>query len=173
MQQAAAVYRSAATSVGVPAWRNIFSSSAVGSPRLALLRRRLISSYAYCTSELLRDNFDDVCRTFQRVASTDRTDDTAVKEFIEFLVSQDLLTEWQCEKLREGRYKGFYIDQIVRYKFLSFVRVEADHTVYLAEDLLTKHQVHVLCKPPSYSGGGEGSFRFVEIDEDESSTATN
>ena len=34
-----------------------------------------------------------------------------VAELGSFLTSRDILTHWQCQKLLEGKYKGFFLDQ--------------------------------------------------------------
>jgi eukaryotic-like serine/threonine-protein kinase len=36
-----------------------------------------------------------------------------VEMFCDFLIASDRLTAWQCDKLRLGRWKGFYVDDYV------------------------------------------------------------
>ena len=61
-----------------------------------------------------------------------------VSQLCERLIAQDLLSEWQCNKLREGKYKGFFMGQ---YKILDQLSVSLQH--YLVEDLSTQRKVTV------------------------------
>jgi hypothetical protein len=36
-----------------------------------------------------------------------------VDDFSQFLVANKVITEWQADKLKEGRYKGFFIDHYI------------------------------------------------------------
>src|SRR4051812_19596554 len=51
-----------------------------------------------------------------------------------YLVANGALTEWQCEKLSTGKYKGFFVD---RYKLLSHLDHGQNHSRYMAEDTHT------------------------------------
>lgn len=52
------------------------------------------------------------------------------QEFAQKLISQQLLTDWQANKLLEGRYKGFFVG---RYKLLGHLGTGGMSAVYLAE----------------------------------------
>jgi hypothetical protein len=85
----------------------------------------------------------------------------SAQAFGDYLVSQGLLTRWQCDRILEGRHIGFFVEQ---YKIVSFVRCEETHTVYLAEDPATGSRVHVLATPPPCLPEGLGQVRIIEID---------
>ncbi len=50
----------------------------------------------------------------------------------EHLVASGLITKWQCEKLRNGKYKGFFLG---KYKLLGHLGSGGMSSVYLAEHL--------------------------------------
>jgi eukaryotic-like serine/threonine-protein kinase len=77
-----------------------------------------------------------------------------VAQLAEHLVAQGALTKWQCNKLRNGQYKGFFLG-----KFKLFDCVSASY--YLAEECQTKRKVRLLLMPnPKWPGGIE--YRIVE-----------
>ncbi|HJS09179.1 MAG TPA: serine/threonine protein kinase, partial [Pirellulales bacterium] len=49
------------------------------------------------------------------------------------LIDRKLLTVWQCERLIEGRYKGFILG---KYKLLGLLGTGGMSSVYLAEHML-------------------------------------
>ena len=69
------------------------------------------------------------------------------------LTKAGLLTEWQTEKLLQGRHKGFYLG---KYKLLSHIGTGGMGSVYLAEHQVMRHRVAVkllsnhLAAQPSY-----------------------
>jgi serine/threonine-protein kinase len=62
---------------------------------------------------------------------------------IQLAIERDLLTAWQCDKLREGRYKGFFLG---RYKLVNFLGSTAATSRYLAETSNGSH-FEVLVSP--------------------------
>jgi serine/threonine-protein kinase len=62
----------------------------------------------------------------------------------ERLLESRLLTRWQCENLRKGRYKGFFLK---KYKLLDQIGAGGMSTVYLAEHLLMRRQVAIKVLP--------------------------
>ena len=58
-------------------------------------------------------------------------------KLIEGLVGAGLITKWQSEKIRGGRYKGFFLG---KYKLLGHLGTGGMSTVYLAQQVLTKQQ---------------------------------
>lgn len=61
------------------------------------------------------------------------------------LVEKGLITQWQCDRLREGRHKGFTLG---KYKLLDHLGTGGMSSVYLAEHTLlqTKRAIKVLPK---------------------------
>jgi len=64
----------------------------------------------------------------------------------EKLIDAGLLTRWQCEKLMEGRHKGFFLK---KYKLLDHLGTGGMSTVYLAEHVLMQRRVAIKILPKS------------------------
>ncbi len=60
------------------------------------------------------------------------------------LVKQDLLTQWQADKLLAGKHKGFILG---KYKLLSHIGKGGMSQVYLAEHMLMKRKVAIKVLP--------------------------
>lgn len=76
----------------------------------------------------------------------------AVAQFAEYLVANGTLTGWQCDKISNGQYKGFFLGQ---FRILE-VDPESEAYHYFAEDLQSGKRVRLLVKPNrSYPDGLE------------------
>jgi serine/threonine-protein kinase len=75
-------------------------------------------------------------------AGTDGGSDT--KTLAQLLVDRKLLTVWQCERLVEGRYKGFILG---KYKLLGLLGTGGMSSVYLAEHMLMQRRVAIKVLP--------------------------
>ncbi len=62
----------------------------------------------------------------------------------EHLVTTGLLTRWQCDKLLEGRHKGFFLG---KYKLLAHLGTGGMSSVYLAEHVLMQRRVAIKVLP--------------------------
>ncbi len=62
----------------------------------------------------------------------------------EHLVNAGLLTHWQCDKLLEGRHKGFFLG---KYKLLAHLGTGGMSSVYLAEHVLMQRRVAIKVLP--------------------------
>ena len=60
------------------------------------------------------------------------------------LVEAGLLTRWQCDKLLEGRHRGFFLG---KYKLLGMLGSGGMSTVYLAEHVLMQRRVAIKVLP--------------------------
>src|SRR5262249_24259757 len=60
------------------------------------------------------------------------------------LTKAGLLTEWQSEKLLQGRYKSFYLG---KYKLLNHIGTGGMGAVYLAEHTVMRHRVGIKLLP--------------------------
>jgi serine/threonine protein kinase len=60
------------------------------------------------------------------------------------LIDRKLLTVWQCERLIEGRYKGFILG---KYKLLGLLGTGGMSSVYLAEHMLMQRRVAIKVLP--------------------------
>jgi len=68
-----------------------------------------------------------------------------------------LLTRWHCEKLLQGRYKGFFLG---KHKLLGHLGTGGMSTVYLAEHMGMHHQRAVKVLPKSKLGNNSYLQRF-------------
>jgi serine/threonine protein kinase len=64
----------------------------------------------------------------------------------EKFIDAGLLTPWQCEKLMEGRHKGFFLK---KYKLLDHLGTGGMSSVYLAEHVLMQRRVAIKVLPKS------------------------
>ncbi len=62
------------------------------------------------------------------------------------LITAGLLTRWQCDKLKEGRHKGFTLG---KYKLLGHLGTGGMSSVYLAEHILMQRRVAIKVLPPA------------------------
>lgn len=64
------------------------------------------------------------------------TEETAAN-LANFLVSENLITKWQADKLLQGKHRGYFLG---KYKLLSLLGKGGMSSVYLAEHLLMRRQ---------------------------------
>jgi eukaryotic-like serine/threonine-protein kinase len=85
----------------------------------------------------------------------------SLDEFITILVKRGLLTEWQISKLREQKYKGFFLSH---YRLLRRLSYEVDGARYLARDERSGGEVVIRVRPPqlTWSWGIEGEDWNIE-----------
>jgi hypothetical protein len=99
----------------------ISPSTAHGSMTFNQFTKLLIKS-RICSESEARDAteaFTAECRSSETAPS--------VESFCEFLVAPNRLTEWQCGKLREGKWRGFHLDH---YLFLGHVGKDSVSSSY-------------------------------------------
>src|SRR5687768_16974900 len=60
------------------------------------------------------------------------------------LVDRNLLTPWQCDRLKEGRHRGFILG---KYKLLGLLGTGGMSSVYLAEHMLMQRRVAIKVLP--------------------------
>jgi len=91
--------------------------------------------------------------------------DTSLKTFISYLAASGFLTCWQCAKLREGRYKGFFLDD---YKLLDCLGPDDKVTRFLALHGLNGQRVVLAVTPRAIAAGpnGESQYTVVNYDPD-------
>jgi hypothetical protein len=80
----------------------------------------------------------------------------AVNEFCSFLISGERVTEWQCEKLKLGQWKGFYFED--HYLILEQVGKGGDepssyYSSYKARDSRTNNLACLVIRPTQYTPG--------------------
>ncbi|MBN2294024.1 MAG: hypothetical protein JXM70_16480 [Pirellulales bacterium] len=69
-----------------------------------------------------------------------------LRAFASYLIVHEYLTCWQCDKLRKGQFKGFFLDD---YVFRDHVDCDDKCTRYVAEDIRTGKYV-ILAITPRY-----------------------
>ena len=78
----------------------------------------------------LQQSLDDLSRKFNgRIVTYD--------DLTTHLLDANLITNWHCEKLRAGKYKGFFIG---KYKLLGHLGTGGMSAVYLAEHRISGHK---------------------------------
>ncbi len=77
----------------------------------------------------------------ERVPRLGKTDSAALAAC---LVEAGVLTRWQCDKLLDGRYKGFFLK---KYKLLGHLGTGGMSSVYLAEHVLMQRRVAIKVLP--------------------------
>ena len=73
------------------------------------------------------------------------------------LTKAGLLTEWQSEKLLQGRHKGFYLG---KYKLLNHIGTGGMGSVYLAEHRVMRHRVAIKLLPSHLAAHASYLERF-------------
>lgn len=81
---------------------------------------------------------------------TARTDATAIEDLCEHLKSKEALTDWQCGKLRSGKYKGFFVDG---YCLLSQIGKTETTSTYAAKEVSTGKVVSMTFTPLAVTNG--------------------
>ncbi len=84
--------------------------------------------------------FDALLNDLQR-SGVDLADSAAIAQS---LVARKVLTDWQCEKLLQGRHKGFILG---RYRLLSLLGTGEMSAVYLAEHIMMERRCAIKVLP--------------------------
>ncbi|HEY3395695.1 MAG TPA: hypothetical protein VGK58_23535 [Lacipirellulaceae bacterium] len=92
--------------------------------------------------------------------STNRLNAGALDELCSHLIAKQVLTEWQCEKLRLGRWKGYLIDD---YCLLNELDGTNTAKRYLAKELSTGRQVAFVFTPRAFRPDGQVDYRIEEL----------
>jgi hypothetical protein len=69
----------------------------------------------------------------------------SLTSFLEFLIVRGVLTHWQAEKLRHGRWKGYLLDG---YVLLDHMEVSETTSTYLAVESATGELIELTAKHP-------------------------
>ena len=69
-----------------------------------------------------------------------------IDQIVELFMEQGLLTRWQCDKLLEKKYKGFFLG---KYKLLGHIGTGGMSSVYLAEHTLMRRPRAIKVLPKS------------------------
>ena len=104
-------------------------------------------------------------RKARRDVRVDAAGKTKLDKLCSHLVATNILTEWQCIKLREGKYKGFFLDN---YRIMGHLSIEETTSTYLAEDVTTGKRVALAVTPPNLVPHLNGKIQYsvTEVLED-------
>ncbi len=86
------------------------------------------------------NRFDALLDDFQR-SNINLSDSAALAQAF---IARKVLTEWQCEKLLQGRHKGFILG---RYRLLSLLGTGEMSAVYLAEHIMMERRCAIKVLP--------------------------
>jgi hypothetical protein len=114
---------------------------------LCLLRKSQL-----CTEQQI----DQLVSSFERERG-DAASGDVVAQFCDFLVGANAVTAWQCDKLKAGKFRGFYLDNYVR---LEESGKGADYTSYKSRDTRNGNIVNLVIRPrPVDQTGGQIEYR--------------
>jgi hypothetical protein len=104
---------------------------------------------------------EEVASLKERFGSGDTRFDLpdTVTGFCAFLVAEGVLSPWQCEKLRNGQWKGFFLDA---YELLDHLGHDDHHNYYLARDAKRARFVRVIVTHSVYAKGNQFEYRIDE-----------
>ena len=88
------------------------------------------------------DQFQRVLADIRREASAEQLKDAGY--LADRLIQAGLLTRWQCDKLLDGKHKGFFLG---KYKLLGHLGTGGMSSVYLAEHVLMQRRVAIKVLP--------------------------
>ena len=86
--------------------------------------------------------FKEACRKWNAPNTVDR--------FCDLLIATNRLTQWQCNKLKLGKWKGFYLDD---YVLLEQSGKGPDFSSYKSRDIRDGRVVNIIVKPMNQTGG--------------------
>lgn len=98
---------------------------------------------------LTSEQLQAACDAVREEASANDAARPTDEALCNYLIENKLLTVWQCNKLREGRWKGFFLGP---YKLLAHVRTDDEHSIYLAEDVYSHRRDHLAVRPSFKNG---------------------
>ncbi len=79
-----------------------------------------------------------------------------VTTFCTFVVGQGVLTPWQCEKLRNGQWKGFFLDS---YALLDELGHDHRHNYYLGRDVQSGRFIRIIVTQPRHAKSAQIEYR--------------
>ncbi|HEX2475621.1 MAG TPA: hypothetical protein VHK01_12800 [Lacipirellulaceae bacterium] len=84
----------------------------------------------------------------------------SITAFCSYLVGAGHLTTWQCAKLRQGQWKGFYLGGFELLDLVSIDEEKFSH--YLARNTGDDAIVRLAITPPARANGHDIEYRVVE-----------
>lgn len=112
-----------------------------------LLRRSKI-----CTEQQVGELIGKFENESQEITSSD----DRVTQFCRFLIGGNAITAWQCDKLKMGKWTGFYLDD---YLLLEQVGKDYSYSYYRARDMRDESIVRLVVTPVNRSKGPHIEYR--------------
>ena len=88
-----------------------------------------------------------------------RKDGQGIDELCRHLVGKRVLTTWQCEKLRQGKWKGFFLDG---YCLLRHLGKDETSAIYLCREVTTGKYMAMRVTPPTHAQDGQFHYELQE-----------
>jgi hypothetical protein len=95
-----------------------------------------------------RDDLDSVVKSYRDEFLPSHHCHDTITALSTFLVCSGVVTCWQCDMLRRGKYKGFYLDH---YVVLDSLGHDADYSYFLARDSTTGEHARIALTPKARS----------------------
>jgi hypothetical protein len=92
----------------------------------------------------------------EHLPTTDVPD--SLTSFCSFLVADGMLTTWQCTKLRNAQWKGFYLDG---WLFLDHADLDQDYSYFLVRHTTEGTIAQMAVVPPARWKGRDVDYRIV------------
>ena len=100
----------------------------------------------------------DACQGF----AVTLDDPQALDDLCRHLMAKGLLTEWQCGKLRAGKWKGFFLDGYCLVGKISQDAVNVTST-YLCREANSSRQVAMVVTNPALTMGGPIQYQICDL----------
>jgi serine/threonine-protein kinase len=72
-------------------------------------------------------------------------------------IARGLLTVWQCNKLQQGKYKGFYLDN---YCILKLLEIAENNSSFIARDTTSGERVLLIINPLTLIPLKDGKLQY-------------
>jgi hypothetical protein len=125
---------------------------------LTIVALRALTNSWFCWPKHARDEkqIDSLKRRFREdYLPTSGLPDT-VTTFCTFEVGERVLTPWQCEKLRNGQRKGFFLDN---YALLDAIGHDDRNNYYLGRDTQSGQFVRIIVTQPRHAKSAQIEYR--------------
>jgi hypothetical protein len=94
---------------------------------------------------------DELIDTFESERREIASDNDGITQFCDLLVAKNAATEWQCSKLRLGRWRGFYLDEY--FLLLEQDGKGTDYSSYRSRDIRDGSVVRLIITPTTLTQG--------------------
>lgn len=106
---------------------------------------------------------DQLRKAYTEVRSN-RTTEATLDDVCALLVSTDALTNWQCDKLRSGRWKGFFQEG---HCVLCHVGKDDTSSTYLCREIESGKRVAMVVTLPMLTADGKLRYAYRELTDEE------